>query len=44
MDIVEEISSKFYGVKPIALFVMGKYTTAEINQLSLYTKDLTVVL
>ena len=43
MDVAEEVSSKFHGVKPIALFLMGKYTTAEINELSLYTKDLTVV-
>ena len=43
MDVVEDVSDQFHGVKPNALFVMGKYTTAEINELSLYTKDLSVV-
>ena len=44
MDVVEDVSDQFHGIRPIALFVMGKYTTEEINKLSLYTKDLTVVL
>ena len=43
MDVAEEVSSKFHGVKPIAMFVIGKYTTAEINKVSLYIKNLTVV-
>ena len=44
MDVVEDVSAQFHGVKPIAMFVLGKYSTFEINKLSSHTKDLTVVI
>ena len=43
MEIVENVVDKFYGFRPIAMFMMGKYTTTEINKFSEQTKQLTLV-
>ena len=43
VDIVEDISEQFYGIKPIAMFVMGKVSSLEINNFSSHGQDLTKV-
>ena len=43
INIVEDISDQFHGIRPIALFVIGKFDTSELNKFSLNIKDLTMV-
>ena len=43
VEIVEGVTGKFHGIRPKALFIMGKYGTDRINELSKQTKNLTMV-
>ena len=43
VDIVEDISEQFHGIKPIAMFVLGKFSSLEINNFSYHGQDLTKV-
>ena len=43
VDIVEDITHHFHGIKPIAMFVMGKFNSFEINNFSSHGEDLTKV-
>ena len=43
VDIVEDISEQFHGIKPIAMFVWGKFSSWKINNFSSYGQDLTKV-
>ena len=43
LDVVEGVTDKFHGIKPIALFLMGKYDTDRINELSKQSRNMTMV-
>ena len=43
VDIVEDISEQIYGRKPIAMFVLGKFSSWEINNFTSHGRDLTKV-
>ena len=43
MDIVEGITAQFHGMGPKAMFLLGKYSTADINKISLFINNLTMV-
>ena len=34
MEVVEGVSKIYHGIRPNALFIMGKYSTSEINKIS----------
>ena len=40
VDIVEDISEQFHGIKPVAMFVIGKFNTLQINKFSSYGQEL----
>ena len=40
---VEGVSRIFHGTKPVAMFLMGKYSTYEVNQVSTHNNDLPMV-
>ena len=43
VDIVEYISEQFHGIKPIAMLVIGKFTTLKISEFSQIGKEITKV-
>ena len=34
MEAVDEVTKTYHGVKPIAMFLIGKYTTDQLKQIS----------
>ena len=43
MNVVEGITDQFHGIKPKAMFLIGKYSTPEIVKISSFINDLTMV-
>ena len=43
VDIVEDITEHFHGVKPVSMFLMGRFSTALIHDLSFYKQEITKV-
>ena len=44
VDIVDDIAMQFNGIKPIAMFVMGKFNSFQIENFSSHGQELTKVL
>ena len=44
MNLIKDVSNHMNGVRPIAMFLFTNYSMSEINKLSIFIKDLTVVL
>ena len=44
LDRVKEITDQFHGIKPIAMFVIGKFNAFEIGSFSSHSLELTKVI
>ena len=43
VDIVEDISEQFHGIKPVAMVIMGSFNTEETRDFSSYGQERTKV-